>query len=94
MAEKPIKVMFPPINGQMVDAVVVPINESVERWTDLTLEDGSNVRLKVNALSAARIENNWDKDGNPIYMITSNQVMIVGSAPEKLRKPQPQGPVN
>jgi hypothetical protein len=68
------------------DAVEVPILESVERWTDIKLEDGSAVRVKTVVLSAARLEGQYDGDGNPLYALRAHNVMAVTDAPERLRK--------
>ena len=70
----------------MVDGYDVPITESTERWTELKLEDGTVIRVKPNVLSAVRIENKFDQDGNPMYAIRGSQTMTIVSAPENLRK--------
>jgi hypothetical protein len=93
MAEHKIRAQFPPQGGPIVDASDVPIQESTERWTDIHLEDGTHLRLKVNALSAVRIDGQWDAEGNPIYLLKSNQMMVLASTPEALRRPRQEGKV-
>ena len=83
MADKKTKVPMP--NGTLVDAVEVVVSESNERWTDVKLEDGSSLRLKSVILGVARIEGQYDPEGNPQYIIKANQVMTV-SSPDHLRK--------
>ena len=70
----------------MVDGSEVPIIESTERWTELRLEDGTILRVKPNVLSAVRIDDNYDQDGNPLYAIKGSQTMTIVSTPEHLRK--------
>jgi len=44
------------------------------------------LRLKPVVVGAVRIEGHYDPDGNPMYALKANQVMIVTSAPDHLRK--------
>ena len=85
MAEKKVKVQIPGQPGP-VDAVEVSVAESTERWTEVQLEDGSVVRLKPVVVGAIRVEGQYDQDGNPVYSLKVNQIMVVASAPEHLRK--------
>lgn len=70
----------------LIDAFEVGVSESTERWSEVTLEDGSVLRLKPVVIAAARIEGQFDPEGNPIYQLKVNQIMITASAPEHLRK--------
>jgi len=85
MAEKKLKINFPPPAGPLVDAAEVPVTESTERWTEIKLEDGTTLRIKPTILSVVRIEGQYDPDGNPMYMTKSGQV-LVADAPAHLRK--------
>jgi hypothetical protein len=82
--EKKITVPLP--NSTKADAVEVGVTESVERWTDVKLDDGSSLRLKAVVLTAVRLEDQYDPEGNPQYLVKVNQVMTVVSAPDHLRK--------
>lgn len=75
------------LSGQpgLVDAVEVPVVESTERWTDVTLSDGSVLRIKAVVLSALRVEGHYDQEDNPLYQVKVNQIMTV-TAPDHLRK--------
>jgi hypothetical protein len=88
VAERKVKVNLP--NVGQVDATEVGLIESVERWTELKLEDGSVLRVKPVIMTVLRIEGHYDNQGNPMYGIQGGQAMAVASAPEHLRKPQPQ----
>ncbi len=82
--EKKIKLPMP--NGQIVDGFEVGVKEANERWTDVTLEDGTSLRLKSVIMGAVRVPGQYDPEGNPMYILKANQVMTVVDAPEHLRK--------
>ena len=82
--EKRSKVQIPGIG--LVDVIDVAVSESTERWTDVKLEDGTEIRLKTVIIGAARVENQYDPEGNPLYQIRANQLMTVVSTPDHLRK--------
>ena len=84
MAERATKVELPGVG--LVDAFEVSVSESTERWTEIRLDDGSVLRLKPVVLSALRLVDRFDPDGNPLYLLKVNQVMAVASAPDNLRK--------
>jgi hypothetical protein len=72
-----------------VEGTDVALVESVERWTELKLEDGSVLRIKPIVMSVMRIEGQYDPQDNPMYAIQAGQTMVVASAPEHLRRPGP-----
>jgi len=82
VAERRVKVQLP--TGP-ADAVEVAVNEATERWTDLKLADGTELRIKTVVLAVSRIEGHYDQDGNPLYQIKANQIMTA-SAPAELRQ--------
>ncbi len=73
-------------DGKVVEGVEVPIEVSNERWSELTLEDGSVIRIKAVALSVVRVEGQYDQEGNPMYVVKSGITTAVASAPDALRK--------
>lgn len=82
MVERPTQVMH---NDKMVDALDVPVSESLERWCEFTLEDGTVIRAKTSLLSAARLKNEYD-DGKPIYVLNLGGTISVASIPDALLK--------
>ena len=74
MAERKTRVMH---NGKMVDGFDVPVTESSERWSEFTLEDGTIIRVKVNLIAAVRIPDEFDAQGNPIYVINAGPTIGV-----------------
>jgi len=59
MALRKLRVPVPP-NGQLADAFDVPVLDSNEKWAEVTLEDGTILRVKTIVSSAVRIEGHWD----------------------------------
>jgi uncharacterized OB-fold protein len=84
--EKRIKIPFPNVPGGTVEGVEVSITESVERWSEVRLEDGSVLRVKPNVIGVVRVDGQYDQEGNPLYALKTSQAMAVVSAPEHLRK--------
>lgn len=66
--------------GRQVIGVRVGIRESVERFTDLKLEDGTILKTKVVAVEAIRLEGK-DGDGNPMYVLKSQTIVTVFDSP-------------
>lgn len=70
-----------------VEGIDVGLVESVERWTELRLEDGTVLRIKPVVMSISRLEGQYDPDGNPMYAVQAGQTMTMVSSPEHLRRP-------
>ena len=66
--------------GNQIAGVSVEIKESVERFSDLKLEDGTTLKTKVVAVEAIRLEGK-DVDGNPMYVLKSQTVVTVFDSP-------------
>ena len=81
MPEK-IKINF---NGKEADAIPIDVNQSDEHWNDYLLDDGSKVRMKLTLLKAIKVENEFDRDGNPVYLMQSTNVTTV-DAPKDLKR--------
>ena len=64
MSERKVKVKF---EGKDMDVWDVPIEESIERWTELRLEDGAVLRVKVVVSNVFRLLDK-DEQGNPISL--------------------------
>ena len=69
-----------------VEGQVVGVEETTERWTDVTLVDGTTFRIKVVVDEAVRSEAEWDPEGNPIYMVVSHTIIKDIRAVETLKK--------
>jgi hypothetical protein len=77
------KVQLP--DGTLADAEIIPFRGNVEHWNEYLLDDGTVVRMKLVATEIARVEGQYDPEGNPAYMINSTNVTHV-SAPDSLKK--------
>ncbi|HEY1245739.1 MAG TPA: hypothetical protein VGF29_13020 [Hyphomicrobiaceae bacterium] len=84
MAERRVKVK---IRGEDVDAWEVPF-ESTERWTEIRVEDGAVLRLKVVVSNVYRVESKVDNQGNPVYAVKSANAMVTEVGPTKKADPQ------
>jgi hypothetical protein len=74
-----------PFGGGMVDAVSIPYHTTVENWNEYFLDDGTVIRVKTITSEILRVEDQWDEEDNPVYVVKSANFMHV-NAPEKLRK--------
>lgn len=84
MPEQSVKMELPGIGT--VQATPVNVEESIERWTDLKLADGSVLRIKPQVMKVLRAETKYDPEGNPLYIVQGGQVMVVDSVPAHLKQ--------
>jgi hypothetical protein len=80
--DRPIKVNF---QGREVDAVEVDFKTIKEEWNEYDLTDGTRIRLKSVASNMVRVINEYDNDGNPIYLVKSSNVLAL-SVPDNLKR--------
>jgi hypothetical protein len=73
-------------NDAMVEAVDIPILESNEKWSEFTLEDGCVVRAKTTIVSAVRLKDEYDQQGNPVYQFNLGAAFGFAHVPEGLLK--------
>ena len=78
---------MPKINfqGQEVDAPEVEFQTHKEDWNEYQLMDGSFVKIKLVVGSIFRIPDEYDAEGNPVYVVRSQNVLMVRS-PDNLKK--------
>lgn len=84
MPERKVKINVPGMGT--VEGTQVELTESVERWTELKLADGSVLRVKPTILSITRLDGRYDPQGNPLYALQGAQTMMVSFAPDHLRQ--------
>lgn len=84
MPERKVKINVPGMGA--VDGTEVGLTESVERWTELRLEDGTVLRVKPMVMTITRLDGRYDPQGNPMYAIQGGQTMMVASTPDHLRQ--------
>ena len=78
-----VKINF---GGREVEATPVEVNQSSERWNEYLLEDGTVLKMKLVLTKIFRIDNEYDKEGNPAYVMQSTNVTSVNSPKELKRK--------
>jgi len=76
-----------PYNGKMVTGTEIPVVETTERWTEITLEDGSRLRLKSAVMTGVRIDGEFDIEGNPVYVLNAAPVLAIIEIPDRLKNP-------
>jgi hypothetical protein len=72
-------------DGREVEIQPVGYRTTAEQWNEYFLDDGSVVRVKLVATEIARVEGEYDDDGNPVYIVRSANVLAI-SAPQALRR--------
>ena len=75
--------------GKDVEGVVVEVDVSTERFSDITLKDGTRLRIKPVVTEAIRLDDQWDTEGNPIYIVRSANVVTVKDVNEDLKRKGP-----
>lgn len=76
-----------PYQGSEVEATPVTPTSTSEHWNQYLLEDGSVVRMKLVATEFLKIDDEYDAEGNPVYVIRSTNVVAVES-PDELKQRQ------
>lgn len=92
MPERKVQIPFPSPTSPLRTGTEVAARESTERWTEVLLEDGTTLRVKPTVLSAVRIDDAYDADGNPMYALKVSPTAVV-SAPENLKRTPGRTPV-
>ena len=49
--------------GKDVEGVVVEVDVSTERFSDISLNDGTRLRIKPVVTEAIRLDDQWDTEG-------------------------------
>ena len=77
-----IKINF---GGEEVEALPIDINQTSEYWNQYLLDDGTVIKMKLVATKVLRVDNKYDQEGNPLYIIQSTNITSV-NVPENLKK--------
>jgi hypothetical protein len=70
----------------MVDATELSFQNVREHWNEYLLDDGTIIKLKPVATEVFRIDGQYDKQGNPVYVLQSTNVLVVNVPDEMKRK--------
>ena len=71
--------------GKEVDAIDLSFQAAGEHWNEYLIDDGTVVKLKTVTTQVFRLEDHYDQEGNPIYLVKSTNIVAV-SAPDKLKR--------
>jgi len=74
-----------PFKGQEVDATEVDFQTRKEDWNDYQLMDGSVIKMKLVVGGIFRVLDQYDDEGNPVYVVRSKNVLMV-SSPDNLKR--------
>jgi hypothetical protein len=85
MAERKMKVQMVP-GGPFVDGVEVAVESSSEKWNEYTLEDGTKIRLKPIIIQVVRITDQYDPEGNPLYVTKAQPIVTIVEVKESLKR--------
>lgn len=78
-------------NVGQLDGTRVSIQESTERWSEMTLEDGTVLRVKPAIVSVIRVDNRFDPEGNPMYAVQGGHMLAIKSVPDHLKRDATKG---
>jgi hypothetical protein len=71
----------PPKEAELVD-----VTTSSEPWSAYALQDGSTLRMKLILSEVWRVIDEFDKEGNPVYVLKSNGIVNILAA-DDLKRP-------
>ena len=63
--------------GKDVDATEVRFQTIREEWNEYQLMDGTVLKMKTVVGEVFRVEDMYDNEGNPVYQVKSNNLLIV-----------------
>jgi len=74
-----------PFDRKIVEAEVIEVAQAAEYWNDYLLEDGTKLKARLVVTNIHRVEGKHDSTGNPVYNVTSSNV-VAAAAPAELRQ--------
>lgn len=83
-SERAVEIPLP--DGSVKKGYEIPVSESLERWSELSLEDGTTLLVKQVVTSVVRAEDIFDPDGNPMYYLKCAPIVTIKKAPDHLRR--------
>ena len=72
--------------GKQVEATVIDFRIEKEDWNEYQLLDGSHLRLRVVLSEVYRVNDEYDADGNPVYVTKSGNVLVIRATDELKKK--------
>jgi predicted RNA-binding protein with PUA domain len=87
MAKVQVEFKDKQVTGEIIDFDV-----EKENWNVYKLEDGSKLKMRSVVAQIIRIENEYNPQGDPIYLVNSQNI-VSADVPDHLKK-KPPGKVN
>ena len=84
MVQKKVKVK---LGNETLEGVPVSVSSASEQWNEYLLEDNTVVRMKLVVTDVVKVDERYDQDGNPLYIMKSSNIASV-SSPDKLKRPE------
>ena len=78
----PVKPGEPPKEAEMIE-----ITSSNEPWSTYLLADGTALKQKVVLSEVWRVIDEYDNEGNPVYVLKSNGIINI-QPPDDLKRPE------
>lgn len=72
-------------DGQEVQGTVMPFQTAVESFNEYLVDDGTVVNIKLVVTEILKLDDAYDPQGQPVYLINSTNVTSV-SVPDDLRR--------
>jgi hypothetical protein len=83
------KKKIPVAGGQEVDATVMPFQVGSENWNEYLLEDGTVLRVKLVATEVVKVDDAYNANNEPVYLIRSQNI-VAPSVPDRLMRKKGQ----
>jgi hypothetical protein len=74
--------------GRQVTGQRVDFDIDKENWNSYTLEDGTKVRMRSVVAQIVRLDGEYTKEGDPVYLVNSTNV-VTTDVPDHLKKKIP-----
>jgi len=74
-----------PYKGGEVDATDVDFQIRKEDWNEYLLMDGTVLKMKLVIGDVFKVPGEFDNEGNPVYIVKSNNILVV-RAPDNLKR--------
>ena len=68
------------------EAELVEVTSSSEPWSNYLLQDGTTVRMKMILSEVWRVIDEYDNEGNPVYVLKSSGIVNI-QAQDDLKRP-------
>ena len=74
--------------GRKVQGTEVGFDTIREEWNEYALRDGTSIKVKTVLTNVVRLNGEHDPQGDPVYVIRSNNQVVCVEIPNHLRKNQ------